>query len=69
MSRNSRTEQRKSELIKQQSIIAAKKLEILKKNQSKELLEKYKQQTNKRLVRVQAMIVTVSISPQKPSLS
>ncbi|KAG5673173.1 hypothetical protein PVAND_003240 [Polypedilum vanderplanki] len=47
MSRNSRSEQRKSDLIKQQNLIEQKKLEITKKNQAKELLEKYKQQTNR----------------------
>lgn len=46
MSRNSR-DQRKTELLKQQSIIEKKKIEISKKNQAKELLEKYKSQTNK----------------------
>ena len=48
MSRNSRSEQRKTELIKQQSLIEQKKIEISKKNQAKELLEKYKSQTNRR---------------------
>lgn len=43
MSKNSRTEQRKSELIKQQSIIEQKKLEIAKKNQAKELLQSFYQ--------------------------
>lgn len=48
MSRNSRSEQRKTELIKQQSLIEQKKIEISKKIQAKELLEKYKSQTNRR---------------------
>lgn len=43
MSRNSRSEQRKSELIKQQSLIEQKKLEIAKKNQAKELLQNFHQ--------------------------
>ncbi|XP_070505966.1 SURP and G-patch domain-containing protein 1 isoform X2 [Chironomus tepperi] len=47
MSRNSRSEQRKTELIKQQSLIEQKKIEISKKIQAKELLEKYKSQTNR----------------------
>jgi outer membrane cobalamin receptor len=48
MSRNSRTEQRKTELINQTAVIERKKIEISKKNQAKELLEKYKLQTNRR---------------------
>ena len=49
MSRNSRSEQRKSELIKQQSLIEQKKLEIAKKNQAKELLQNF-HQNNRRWV-------------------
>ncbi|CAG9808565.1 unnamed protein product [Chironomus riparius] len=47
MSRNSRSEQRKTELIKQQSFIEQKNILISKKIQAKELLEKYKSQTNR----------------------
>lgn len=48
MSRNSR-EQRNAEFLqKQKELLERKKIEISKKNQAKELLEKYKLQTNRR---------------------
>lgn len=49
MSRNSKSDQRKSEQLRNISVmIEKKKIEISKKNQAKELLEKYKSQAKKR---------------------